>query len=173
MSKPSASVVGSDDLAHPHSEGDSPTTEEESRAQADADREVVALIAEVEAARGTESVNDVRVADHLDMDGLTLAGDESSSASSSVAASVEASPLLAGEPTALAHSTTVPPVDLKDGGNAALESTAVKETPYDVRVAIVGNVDSGPDTLTGGSSSIVMQAADSSDTSSLLSFLPL
>ncbi len=116
-----------------------------------------------------EEADTVSLEDHFSMAGLTL--DESNSASNSQSNSVAASPAIA--PSAAAHTfaaasspsstaaassaaaavasatalSDLPPVELKDGGNAALAGSDVhigsKQNFFDVRVAVVGNVDSG------------------------------
>lgn len=95
--------------------------------------------------------------EHMDINGLTL--DEKSdndththSGASSASNSVSASPAVAPSASSTSASShaamaALPTVELKDGGNAIIQDTSEpKKDFFDVRVAIVGNVDSGQDT---------------------------
>ena len=145
--------------------GEDETMEDDTQAQATTNEEVSALMSEVRASMAEqddidpdESRDEVKVSDHLDMAHLTLDDkDEASSNTSSASNSVAASPAIAAsssDTSSASHAklAEVPPVELKDGGNASIpeEGSAIgKKDFFDVRIAVVGNVDSGKSTLIG------------------------
>jgi hypothetical protein len=124
-----------------------------------------------------EEEDNVSIADHLNMSELKLEDrDEAASNTNSQSNSVSASPAItsngaltlipgssspsvcnaAAPPASSAEAavasaaalSALPPVELKDGGNAALPASSdvhigSKKNFFDVRVAVVGNVDSG------------------------------
>jgi hypothetical protein len=131
--------------------------------------------AEGHADAAAEEEDKVAIEDHFSMTGLTLSERDDASNSNSQSNSVHASPAIApsgaqtlataasaasGSPStgqstssaaaAVAQATALsdlPPVELKDGGNAAMPASDMhvgsKQNFFDVRVAVVGNVDSG------------------------------
>jgi hypothetical protein len=130
-------------------------------AQLAADVEVAGLLAAVRSSLAEPDLDDhadhdrrdqVTLGDHMDLAGLTIS--DKNEAATSASNSVQASPAIAPSSSdttsaSKAALSNLPPVELKDGGNATIDSAAassssgVKHDFFDVRVAIVGNVDSG------------------------------
>jgi len=120
--------------------------------------------------RSSHSLPDTAVCSVFEFVPHSADKDDAASNANSAANSVAASPAIdargghtplvgaAGSASALAD---LPPVELKDGGNAAMPAASasssaaepatatVKRNFFDVRVAVVGNVDSGKSTLIG------------------------
>ena len=121
--------------------------------------------------RSSHSLLDTSVRSFLNLSLASADKDDAASNANSAANSVAASPAidargghtpLVGAASSASALADLPPVELKDGGNAAMPAASVssssaaepatatvKRNFFDVRVAVVGNVDSGKSTLIG------------------------